>query len=125
MKVPYTKIKNVFLVPALFMLTPTVALAVIAPTNLKEFAELAVKILQNVAGLLFVSLSLGLLWGVVMYFFSTPSEKRRSEIREMLIWGVIGIIVVVGIWGILDLLRESVGLGEVGIPQISPPPTNP
>ncbi|OGZ07796.1 MAG: hypothetical protein A3D65_05710 [Candidatus Lloydbacteria bacterium RIFCSPHIGHO2_02_FULL_50_13] len=113
--------KKILLAAGVFVATPATAFAVTAPTNLKTFAELAVKILQNIAGLLFVSLSIGLLFGVVLYLFSTPSEKRRSEIREMLLWGVIGIIVVVGIWGILALLRASVGLEGVGIPQISPP----
>ncbi|MDO8521142.1 MAG: hypothetical protein Q7S52_03435 [bacterium] len=115
------KTKKILLAVGVFVATPALALAVTAPTNLKEFAELTVRILQNISGILFVSLSVGLIFGVVLYLFSTPSEKRRSEIREMLLWGVIGIIVVVGIWGILALLRASFGLGDVGIPQISPP----
>lgn len=121
MNVRDNKLKRLLLLVSAFLLVPVTALAVTAPTNMREFAELVVKILQNIAALLFVSLSIGLLFGVVLYLFSTPSEKRRSEIREMLIWGVIGIIVVMGIWGILELLQGSIFGGDVGIPQISPP----
>lgn len=121
MKTVSSKIKHVIRGAAPLLFLPTPALAVTAPTNLKEFAELAVRILQNIAGLFFVSLSVGLLFGVIVYFANSDNEQKRASIKGYLLWGVIGIIVVVGIWGILALLRASFGAVGVGIPQISPP----
>ncbi|MEK7118690.1 MAG: hypothetical protein AAB869_03705 [Patescibacteria group bacterium] len=112
--------KYFFFATQFALVAPTLAFAA-APTDFKEFAEFAVKVLQNIIGILFASLAVGLLYGVILYLFSSPSEKRRSEIKEMLLWGVIGIIVVMGIWGILGILRESLfGTSTVGIPFINP-----
>lgn len=105
--------------PMLFV--PTFAFAA-APTTFKEFAEFAVRILQSFIALLFASLAVGLLYGVVLFFANADNEQKRSEIKNYLLWGVIGVIVVMGIWGILALLRESIfGTSVVGIPQISVP----
>lgn len=104
--------------PALFL--PTLAFA--APASFKEFAELAVRILQSFIALLFASLAVGLVYGVVLFFANADNEQKRSEIKQYLLWGVIGVIVVMGIWGILALLRESIfGTGVVGIPQLRAP----
>lgn len=98
------------------------ALAFAAPASFKEFAELAVQILQGFIALLFASLAVGLLYGVVLFFANADNEQKRSEIKQYLLWGVIGVVVVMGIWGILALLRESIfGTGVVGIPQLSAP----
>ncbi len=108
---------------ALFM--PAFAYAVDAPDNLRELAEnLILPLLQNVSALLFASLALGLVFGVVLFFANSDNEQKRASIKGYLLWGVIGIIVVMGIWGILALLRMSVfGTDVIGIPQISPPET--
>mgnify|MGYP001586521510 CR=1 FL=1 len=121
MKILYTKITYAFLATFLFLLTPAPVSAVTAPTTLKRFAELVVTALQNIAALLFMSLAFGLVLGVILYFANSDNEQRRASIKGYLLWGVIGIIVVTGIWGIITLLRLSFGASGVGIPQIRPP----
>lgn len=117
----YAKIKKYFLGILLAAFLPQVVFAA-APTNLREFAAFVVRVLQSLAALLFASLALGLLYGVILYFIHSDNEQKRTEIKSYLLWGVIGIIVVMGLWGILALLRVSIfGTSTVGIPQISPP----
>jgi len=100
---------------------PVIAFAQ-APTNFREFASLVVRMLQSVIAVLFVSLAVGLVFGVVLFLANADNEKKRMEIKGYLLWGVIGIIVVMGIWGILETLSVSVfGPGAVGIPQLRPP----
>ncbi len=116
----YTKIKHYLFLALLGFFVPAVAFA--APANLKEFAGLVVKIMQNIIGVLFASLAIGLVYGVMLYLANSDNEKKRAEIKDYLLWGVIGIIVVMGLWGILGILRESVfGISTVGIPEISAP----
>lgn len=115
-----TKIR--YALPALLVGFAMPLFASAAPANLKELATLIVKILQNVVAVLFASLAVGLLYGVVLFLANSDNEKKRTEIKSYLLWGVIGIIVVMGIWGILGIFRESIfGTSAVGIPQISPP----
>ena len=118
----FQRIKKYLFTEALFLLFPATAFAVTAPGSLKEFAQLAVKVLQGITGLIFASLVIGLMYGVVRYMISGESERIHHEIKELLLWGVIGIIVVMGLWGILAILGQSVfGTGAVGIPQITAP----
>ena len=93
-----------------------------APANLHDVAELFLKIMLNITDILFALLSVGLLYGVVVYFAQADNEREREEIKGYLLWAIIGIIVVFGIWGIVAILRYSVfGTSNVGIPQIAPP----
>src|SRR3989344_8570645 len=116
----YKKFRQILLtIAALFM--PVIAFAQ-APTNFREFASLVVRMVQSVIAVLFVSLAVGLVFGVVLFLANADNEKKRMEIKGYLLWGVIGIIVVMGIWGILETLSVSVfGPGAVGIPQLRPP----
>ena len=114
----FKELKN-YLLP-LFLL-PAVALAVNTPTNFREFGVFAVTVLQNVIAILFASLALGLLYGVLLYFANSDNEQKREEIKSYLLWGVIGVVVVMGVWGILEVLHSSLFNGTVGIPTISPP----
>lgn len=103
----------------LFLLSPVFTQA--APSNFKQVAELFIAILKGFIGLLFASLAVALVYGVLVYFLNADNEKTRGEIKGHLLWGVIGIVVVFGLWGILWILSGTLGWGNVGIPIIRPP----
>ena len=101
---------------------PMVAFAVTAPTTFREAAGLFVQIIKGIINILFALLVVGLLYGVVLFFANADNERKRTEIKGYLLWGVIGIIVAFALWGILALLSSSFGWGSaVGIPMIRPP----
>lgn len=92
------------------------------PSNLRDVAELFMKIMLNVTDILFALLGVGMMYGVVVYMVNSDNEKQREQIKGYLLWGVIGIVVVFGIWGIVSIMRYSIfGSSSVGIPQIAPP----
>lgn len=99
-----------------FLFTPNVLFAA-TPANFKEFIELLLKILQNAIQILVAGMAIGLLYGVAMYMVNSDNEKKREDIKGYLLYGVMGLFVVVGLWGILALLSG----GAVGIPLLSPP----
>lgn len=113
--------KKTFFNIALALLLPQAVFAA-GPSNLRAVAELFMKIMLNVTSILFALLGVGMLYGVVVFFANSDNEKKREEIKGYLLWGVIGIVVVFGIWGIVSIMRYSVfGTSAVGIPQITPP----
>jgi FtsH-binding integral membrane protein len=101
-------------------LTPLVVFAQ-SPSTFRELAGLFIKIMKGVINIFFALLAVGLVYGVVLYFANADNERKRTEIRSYLLWGVIGIVVVFGLWGILAILSNSLGWGAVGIPIIRPP----
>jgi predicted nucleic acid-binding protein len=44
------------------------------------------------------------LWGVTKFVIAADDEKARSEAKGMMVYGIIGILVVVSIWGIISVL---------------------
>ena len=71
-----TNIKKLLYV-VLFALFPFIAFA--QPATFRDFANLLVKLFQNFVALIFASLSVGLLYGVVLFMMNSDNEKKREE----------------------------------------------
>ncbi|MFZ1020036.1 MAG: pilin [Minisyncoccia bacterium] len=48
-------------------------------------------------------------WGVVMYVIS-DSEEAKSKGRDTMIYGIIGLAVIVGLWGLVYILGVTFGI---------------
>lgn len=50
-------------------------------------------------------------WGVVNYFFiSGADEKKRSEGRQFVFWGLLGMAVLFSVWGFVNILLSTLGI---------------
>lgn len=57
--------------------------------------------------------------GVARYIRASGNEKDTKDSKNFLIWGVVGIFILVTIWGIISFIKGELGFGEgVSIPQI-------
>ena len=87
------------------LLLPTVALAS-APRTFEELANLIVAILDSGVGLLVLA-------GIVIYFYGVStnilkmSDEGGKTARAYFVWGILVIFIMVSIWGILDLLQNT------------------
>ncbi len=104
----------------LALLTPSVAAAA-APTNFAEAAQWFLAVLQNGVAILFSLAALGLLYGTIVFLLNGDNESKREEMRPYLFWGIVGIAVLIAMWGLVALLQSSVFGGAFGIPFITPP----
>jgi FtsH-binding integral membrane protein len=101
---------------------PTLPFVSFAAVNtFKDFANVFVALIKGVVNILFVSLSVGLIYGVALYFIHSDNEDKREQIKGYLLWGVIGLTVAFGLWGIVDVLCGTFNWCVAGIPYISPP----
>ncbi|MBU4480281.1 pilin [Patescibacteria group bacterium] len=50
------------------------------------------------------------LYGLAMYIWKVGEEKESG--KDMMIWGIIGLFVMVSIWGLVNLLGDTLGLDE-------------
>ncbi len=89
--------------------------------DLTGIIGLFIKIGLRVIPLLGAIAFLVFVWGVARYIKSAGSEKEIKDSKNILIWGLIGLFVLVSIWGIIAFLRNefNFGGGEFGIPQIN------
>ena len=70
--------------------------------------KLGTVILNPLIKLLFVAALIVFLWGVLQYIRKAESEEGRTTGRNHIIWGLIGMTIMVAVYGILDMLVNTV-----------------
>src|SRR3989344_5421074 len=104
------KIKLIRFAPLGILVLPLFASAAIVTP---WFTDSIVNIQRVLTGL--VPLLIGLavvvfLWGVVKFVTAAGDEEKRKEGKNFIIWGLVGITVMVILWAIVFLLVSWIGL---------------
>ncbi len=105
---------------ATLAMVPSVAYA--APRTFAEAIDLLVDILDAGTGLLILA-------GIVVYFWgiSTNILKMKDEggqaFKAYFVWGIVAIFVMVSIWGIIQLLQNTIFGGDYYSPNAGPADT--
>lgn len=55
------------------------------------------------------------LLGVVQYFLSPDNEEVRTKSKSHMMWGIIGLFVMVAVFGIMTLILNTVGENKIKI----------
>jgi len=50
------------------------------------------------------------LWGVLRFIFSAGDEEKRKAGKMFMIYGIIGIVVMVSVWGLVAFIQKSFGI---------------
>ena len=61
------------------------------------------------------------IWGVFSFIRAAGDEEGRKKGRDMMIWGIVGIAVMISVWGLVNLLSNSVRLNNappINLPQV-------
>ncbi len=79
-------------------------------------------IVYFVVPLIFALALVMFIWGVVQMVINPSEEAKREKGREFMLWGIIALAVMVSVWGLVNILRATFGIG-VGnfIPQVAEP----
>jgi len=56
-------------------------------------------------------------WGIVQYVISDGDETQKQKGKSLMIWGIIGLTVMVGVWGIVRIVGTTFGI-EYAIPSL-------
>lgn len=83
---------------------------------IQKFTDAGMKIIPLVGSIAFLAFA----WGIVRFIKSTGSEAELKKSKSILLWGIIGMFVLISIWGIIAFIRAEFGFGggTFGIPQI-------
>lgn len=77
--------------------------------------------LKLAAGLIISLAVVYFLWNVFGFVMSAGDQEARAEKQKGIIYGVIGIAVMVSIWGLVTFLTQSARLDGVNTPVYAPP----
>ena len=76
-------------------------------------------ITSSVVPLIFALALVVFTWGVVQYVINSDDETKKAKGRDFMIWGIIALAVMVSVWGLVNILRSTFGIGaENFIPQL-------
>ena len=75
-------------------------------------------IINTIIPLLISIAVLTLIWGIVKFITSAGNEDKRKEGRDLIIYGIIGLFVMVSIWGLVNVLVSTFGLGGGSAPSL-------
>jgi|SRR3989344_1854141 len=99
--------RNIFFISTIllaFIVVPAISSA-FTFQRLQEF--FIVEIVNNVI-ILIVGLAVAyFLWGVAKYILHSDDAKAREEGKNMMIYGVIALFVMVSMWGLVNLLDTT------------------
>lgn len=74
-------------------------------------------ILNSIIPLLMIVATVVFLWGVIMYITSAGKEEKTEEGRRLIIYGLIGLFVMVAVWGLVQVLVTTFSVGDTPIPR--------
>lgn len=72
---------------------------------------------RAVVPLIFSVAMVAFIWGVVQYVINTDNETAKTKGKDFMIWGIVGLAVMLSIWGLVQILGNTFGVGIV-IPQL-------
>ena len=51
-------------------------------------------------------------WGLAKYILSAGEKESKDEGRKIMIWGIIALFVMVSVWGIINVVRDTFNLDD-------------
>lgn len=98
----------------------SLALAVFAPAF--AFAADAFSILNTLQSILNVIIPIVITVAVIIFivgvvkYVTASDEEKQAEARKLMISGIIGLFVIVSIWGLVRVLQNTFGVNSETIP---------
>lgn len=99
---------------ALAFAAPLLVAAQDRVTDIDSVGHFITNIITNVAvPVIFALAFIVFIWGVFQYFIAGGhDEEKRKKGRELMMYGIIGFFVMVSVWGLVNILVNSVRLDE-------------
>lgn len=81
------------------------------------FTHVTCIIYKSIIPMLFALAVAMFVYGVVQYVINTSDEGKREKGKTYMVWGIIGLTVMVSVWGLVSILGGTFGVDTSVIPQ--------
>lgn len=103
------------LAPTIIWALPSIALA--QGVGIQAILTILKNILRfNVIPLLFVIATVIFLWGIIKFLTAAGNEEKLKEGKKLMMWGIIGLAVMLAAWGLVRAVVQTFLLPGGGIP---------
>lgn len=84
-------------------------------STIQQLVRIAIPLLVAIALLVFF-------WGLVQFIAGAGNEDKRAEGKQHMIWGIVGLFVMVSVWGLVGFLGSVIGINNspqsVSVPTV-------
>lgn len=89
-------------------------------TGLCAFASVILNLINNVlVPVIFAIAFLVFIWGAYKYFILGAADgTAQKEGRDLVLWGIIGFVVMISIWGMVNVVARTFNLDGVFAPPL-------
>ena len=98
-----------FLIPKVYAALPTTS-----STSGEAFNTLLNKILDNIVSpIIYLIIALAVVyfvWGVLVFIQNADNSEKRSDGYRHMIWGVIGLFIILSAMGIINIIKSTLGV---------------
>ena len=57
-------------------------------------------------------------WGLAKFILSAGDEEKAKEGKQIMLWGIIAFVIMIGIWGIINFLVGAFGFTNTNSPTV-------
>lgn len=89
-----------------------------ASTNLNGFiTNVDSMIIDPLIKLLFALAIVYFLYGVLEFFLNQENEEKKTSSKSHMLWGIIGIVIMLGVWSILGIILTTLNINGINPQQ--------
>jgi uncharacterized membrane protein YidH (DUF202 family) len=78
-------------------------------------AKVDSNIINPLISFLFALAVLFFLYGVLQFFLNRTNEEKRTSAKEHMIWGVIGMTIMMGVFAILNMVLSTLNIQGIDV----------
>lgn len=109
---------------ALFMLPLAVGAQGESPSDLGGLVDVIISIINGILVPLILAIAfIVFVWGIFKYFIANTDDAKEKG-RDLMVYGLIGFFVIISVWGIVNLLTNTISLEgnpDFQLPEASSP----
>ncbi|PIT90869.1 hypothetical protein COU17_03415 [Candidatus Kaiserbacteria bacterium CG10_big_fil_rev_8_21_14_0_10_49_17] len=101
--------KRITLAVAALLALPSFAFAA---TGLQGVLQTVGTLISSAIPIVLALAVLAFFWGLMKYIFSAGDADKQEEGRNIMIWGIIALFVMVSVWGLVRLLQDTFNISK-------------
>lgn len=89
----------------------------VPPEVVSFMRKVIVEIINPIIGVLAAAALVYFLWGLTMFILNAGNESKRGEYKQHLLWGLIGLVVMVSAYALIEVGLRTFGVDSGDVPS--------
>lgn len=91
-------------------------------TTISGMFSMFVSVLNSLIPVLAGFATIFFIYGVVKFIASAGNPEKRQSAKNLILWGLVGLTVLIGFWGFVNILLNTFWSGTPGVSTWPPKP---